>query len=55
VHLFRFSILCVLWFSLDCFVFVLFTFVVLVVLQYYAKRLASKNVSKITYFVSSRT
>jgi len=27
VHLFRFSILCVFWFSVDSFVFVLFAFV----------------------------
>jgi len=29
MHLFRFSILCVFWFSLDYFVLVLFAFVVL--------------------------
>jgi len=40
--------------SLDYFVLVLFSFVVLgLVLQYYAKRLAGKNVSEMTYFVSS--
>jgi len=28
VHLFKFNILCVFWFSLDCFVLLLFAFVV---------------------------
>jgi len=49
-----FSILCVFWFSLDYFVSVLFAFVVLG-LQYYAKRLAGKNVSEMTYFELSGT
>ena len=42
------------YFSLDYFVLVLFAIVVLgLVLPYYAKRLAGKNVSETTYFVSS--
>jgi len=45
------------WLSLDYFVFVMFAFVVLGLvsyfLKYYAKRLAGKNVSKMTYFVLS--
>ena len=53
VRLIRFSILCVFWFSLDYFVLVLFAFVVLgLVFQYYARRLAGKNLSEMTYFVS---
>jgi len=56
VHLFRFSVLSVFWFSLDYFVLVLFAFVVLgLVHQYYTKRLAGKNVSEMTCFVSSGT
>jgi len=54
VHLFRFGILCFCVFSLDYFVLVLFAFVVLgLVFQYYAKRLAMKNISEMTYLVSS--
>jgi len=45
---------CVFWFSLDYFVSVLFAFVVLG-LQYYAKRLAGKNVSEMAYFELSGT
>jgi len=53
VHLFRCSIFVFSWFSLDYFVLVLFAFVVLGnFLQCYAKRLARKTVSKMTYFVS---
>ena len=43
VHLFRCSILCVFWFSVDSFVLVLFVFVVF--LQCCDMRLAGKNVS----------
>jgi len=55
VRLFMFNILRVFfWFSLYCFVLVLFAFVVLdLVSSYYAKRLARKNVSEMTCFVSS--
>jgi len=41
-------------FSLDCFVLVLFAFAVFG-LQYYAKRFAGKNVSKLTYFMWGET
>ena len=44
---------CVLCFSLDYFVFVLFAFVVLGLISYYAKMMAWWNVSEMTYFVSS--
>jgi len=33
----------------------MFTFVIDFVFQYYAKRLAGKNISRITYFVSGET
>jgi len=57
VHLFRVSIFVLFWFSLDYCVLVLFAFVALdlVFFECYAKRLAGKNVSIITYFVSSGT
>ena len=42
-------------FSLDYFVLVLFAFVLVLVFQYYAKRLARKNVSEMTYVVSIGT
>jgi len=56
VRLFRLSMLCVLWFSY--FVFVLFAFVVLGLFYLvlgYTERLAGKNVSGMTYSVSSGT
>jgi len=47
LSLFRFSILCVFWFSLDYFVLELFAFVVSgLVLQYYNKTLIANNVWK---------
>ena len=54
MSLFGFSILCVFCFCLDYFVLELFAFVVLgLVSLVYAKRLAGKNVSEVTCFVSS--
>jgi len=59
VRLFRFTILCVLiWFSLDCLVpalFALAVFGLVSSVQGYAKRLAVKNVSEMTCFVSRGT
>jgi len=58
VSLLGFSILCVFWFSFEYIVLALFAFVVLgsfsSVLAY-AKRLAEKKVSKMTYFMLSVT
>jgi len=57
VRLFSFYILCVLWFSLDYSVAMLFAFVVIsiVFFQYYAKRLAGKNVSNDLFCVEKST
>ena len=54
VSLFGFSMFsCFFWFSLDYLVLASFAFEFCLFLQYYAKRLAGKNVSEVTGFVSS--